>query len=144
MTGVTTQQADLFIPQGADWEYDFSIDEAIDLVGATAAMQMRTKDGATYVATLSTADGTLILDPDNNIITAAMPHGTSAALVPLEYVYDLLISTASNAYYRAYEGNAIVDGRVTLASVLPPTSNIPISTEDGLNITTESGERIAT
>lgn len=140
---MTTQLIDIYIPQGIDWEYDFPIDTPDDLTGAAATMQIRTETGATFIASLSSANGDLVIDVANQKITAKIPNSRSVSLVPGYYLYDMKVADAQNKYFRSVQGSAYVDGQVTITTPPIPANN-PLVTEDGLNITTESGDKITT
>lgn len=138
-----TQLIDLFIEQGADWSYDFPIYGIDDLTGVTAAMMIRTVTGATFIATLTTANGGLTVDNVNQKITAKLTALQTSIFVPGSYVYDLKLKSSANAYYRSAQGDAIIDGQVTYIDT-PAAGGIDITTEDGQPITTQSGTNITT
>jgi hypothetical protein len=108
---------DITIEQGSGFMLPFRYEapegSPVDFTGSTAKMQARAKFGATAVLVeLSTADGTITLSSNGNVVlseaalvTAAMKFGQA--------VYDLFITPPSGEPYKLLKGNIFVDRRVT-------------------------------
>jgi hypothetical protein len=138
-----TQTIDIFIEQGTDWSYDFPIDFPASLAGSAAALQIIDPDSNTYIATLTSANGGLVINAGSQTITASIGNALTSAFIPKDYIYDMKVSDNANKLYRPVEGNATVDRQVTTAA-LPVAANNPITTEGGLSIDTEDGQKITT
>ena len=138
-----TQTIDIFIEQGTDWSYDFPIDFPISLAGSAAALQIIDPDSNTYIATLTSANGGLIINAGSQTITASIGNAQTSGFIPKDYIYDMKVSDNANKLYRPVEGNATVDRQVTTAA-LPVAANNPLTTEGGLAIDTEDGQKITT
>lgn len=134
---------DLIIEQGADWTEDFIIDIPTSLIGAKAAMQIRTKYGATFIASLTPENSGLLINPATNVITASILHDKNSNYVPETYVYDIKVTDAGGTVYRVYQGDVCISGEVTIIDPVG-SAGIPLTTETGEEITTEDGTPIST
>lgn len=84
----------------------------VDLTGYTAHMQARDKySSPTAIFTLSTSDGSIVLDDEGNI-DLTIDADVTETFVPKDYVYDLELEVGTEVY-RIIEGKFIVTPEVT-------------------------------
>lgn len=124
---MTAKTQNITIEQGADFDEPFYVTDASgdpeDITGASAAMQIRRAVGDDVLITLSTDDGTLVIDGDAGTITPAIDEETTSDLTPGLYVYDLKMLTADGHTRRTHQGNVLVSAEVTTIELSPAASS---------------------
>jgi len=106
--------SNIFIDQGATFTTTVTINDstgsALDLSNYTALAQIR----KTYASTTSTSfTSTFASDRTTGQITISLTDTQTASLDSGRYVYDVLITDASDVKTRVVEGSAIVTAGVT-------------------------------
>jgi len=109
--------SNIFIDQGADFSTTVTISDssgsALDLTGYTALAQVR----KTYESTTSTAfTATFASDRTTGQITISLTDTQTSTLDHGRYVWDLLITDASDNKTRVVEGIATVNPSVSRSS----------------------------
>lgn len=135
---MTATRLDITIEQGEDYGTPFTL-AGLDLTGYSAALQIKPQGYPVAVLTLTSADGTLAIDPDAATVTPIIPGATTAALNAGRYSYDLKLRARDGTLTRAYQGDAYVSEEVT-DFVITPTYAILL--ESGGYLLLESGGRI--
>lgn len=88
----------------------------IDLTGYSALMHVRTTHKATTtIVTLSTAQGTIVLEPSTGTIQLSLSATQTAALPTGKAVYDLELTSSGGVVTRLLEGKFVVTPEVTRA-----------------------------
>lgn len=105
------------IEQGATFERTITVrdsdDELFDFSGYTARMHIRPEvDSATILATLTTANGGIVLGGAAGTVAINIT-ATATAGIQVDGVYDLEIISADNKVYRLLKGIVRLDPEVT-------------------------------
>jgi hypothetical protein len=107
---MTAAEYTLVIDQGSDFAINLTINElgsVKNLTGYSARAQMRSTRTSTSVAGTFTCN---VLSPaTNGVVKMALTNGTSSAMTPGRYFYDLEIHTNADAVVRR-----LIQGEVTL------------------------------
>ena len=124
---MTAKRQDITIEQGADYDRPFTLtddDGEIDnLTGVAFALQIRASvNDPTALLTLSTADGTIVVDIDTGAVQPRINPSVTAALLPGTYVYDLKALEANGRVRRRRSGFVFVSPQVTTAFIPAPPS----------------------
>lgn len=111
-------KSDIAIEQGATFRLDISFvdsdGEAIDLTGYTARMQVReTYEATTVVLEATTANGYIIVDGPNGIVSVRIPPSATEALAVAPGVYDVEVESSSGEVDRLVQGTVSVSPEVT-------------------------------
>lgn len=112
------------IEQGATWRFSFTWEDSarnpIDVSYYSIKMQVRKNYGQTLIIELSTTNGRIVVD-SNNEITLLLTSEETAALTKGRYIYDLKLTDISGADsngnaddIRLLEGEFIVSPGVTI------------------------------
>jgi len=106
------------IEQGATFEFPFiwedSVGAIIDISFYEAKMQIRKNFGGPLVAELSTDNGKITIDSNNELMLRLSAEETQL-LPPGKYLYDLeLTDTFDGTVYRLIEGEIYVSPEVTV------------------------------
>lgn len=144
---MTATRLDISIEQGADYDGSFAIlgptGAPLDLTGYAAAMQIRLLSiYPTPLLTLTSIDGTLLIDAAAGTVTPVIPASVSAALNAGHYLYDLKLVSPAGHTTRAYSGSAYVSAEVTDTIILPPTAYGALLLEGGGYLLLENGGRL--
>lgn len=106
-------KANLVIDQGTTFTAEIILSDevgnAFDLTGFTVDAQMR----RWYSSSNSISFSTEVTDELSGILTLSLEANTTAALTESRYVYDVVITDASNTIIRVVEGMATVNPSVT-------------------------------
>ena len=96
-------------------EYKDNNDNAIDLTGASAKMQVRdTKGGAKLAVTLTSPSGGIVIDPANGKLTIKMtPTQTNKLFYP-KSSYDLMVVDSNGNKIKLLEGFMTLNRSVTI------------------------------
>jgi hypothetical protein len=96
-------------------EYKDSNDNAIDLTGASAKMQVRdTKGGAKLAVTLTSPSGGIVIDPLNGKLTIKMtPTQTNKLFYP-KSSYDVMVVDSNGNKIKLLEGFMTLNRSVTI------------------------------
>jgi len=96
-------------------EYKDNNDNAIDLTGASAKMQVRdTKGGAKLAVTLTSPSGGIVIDPLNGKLTIKMtPTQTNKLFYP-KSSYDLMVVDSNGNKIKLLEGFMTLNRSVTI------------------------------
>jgi hypothetical protein len=90
-----------------------SSDAPINVLGYTAALQVRTdKTSEVVVVELSTSSNGIQLLPEG-VIKLSLPASTTTNIEPRNYVYDLELTSPTGMVTRLLEGQFLVEGEVT-------------------------------
>ncbi len=106
--------SNLVINAGATFQQQFNLEgstsnAATDLDGFNIAAQMRKHAGSTGVTTFTAS----ITDASAGTIKVGLSSVTTATLKAGRYVYDVLLTDASNEVTRVVEGSVLVRQGVT-------------------------------
>ena len=106
--------SNLVINAGATFQQQFNLEgsasnAATNLVGYSIAAQMRKHAGSSGVTTFTAS----ITDADAGTIRVGLSSVTTANLNAGRYVYDVLLTDASNEVTRVVEGSVLVRQGVT-------------------------------
>ena len=117
---MTAVRHDLTVEQGADYDRPILLTdddgEIDDLTGVAFALQVRlTPDDPTALLTLTSADGTLLVNPVAGSVQPLIGPAATAALLPGTYVYDLKAREADGRVRRRRSGFVFVSPQVTTA-----------------------------
>ena len=107
--------SNLVINSGATFQQQFELESsssnsATNLSGFHVAAQMRKHAGSTSVAATFTSS---IVDADAGTIREGLSGVTTAGLKSGRYVYDVILTDASNEVTRVVEGSVLVRAGVT-------------------------------
>jgi hypothetical protein len=105
------------IDQGADWfmnaTWEDSAGNPINVTGYTAALQLRTSPLArTYVLSLNTTNGGIVVDGPNGLFTVHATATQTADIAPGRYSYDLEIDSGT-VVTRLIQGTIEVSANTT-------------------------------
>lgn len=97
------------IDQGADWYINFTYENPdgtpIILTGYTAELQVRTSPMAkTAVLTLSTANGGIVITPNQGLIECHATNAQTEVIPYGKYSYDIEITSPLNVVTRLVQG----------------------------------------
>jgi FtsP/CotA-like multicopper oxidase with cupredoxin domain len=119
---MTAAPRDLYIEQGAAFILSFTWypgDPATttpnDLTGATAAMQIRDKQGGTIYVDATDANGKIVLGGVAGTIAIELDDADTNAILVKTAVYDLEVTLASGVTYRLLQGRVTVSPNITQA-----------------------------
>lgn len=86
-----------------------------NLTGYSAQMDVRTrKDASVPVASFTSGvGGGITIDGPNGKLTVALPHAVTGALAPVDYVYDLQITSPSGMVTTIVQGLLSIVQEVT-------------------------------
>jgi len=116
---MTAGNYNLVIEQGATFRREMVWKDAdgnpIDLTSYTAKMQIRKKAGAAdpAIATLTTADGTIVLGGIAGTIILNLSNSVTTAITDSAGVYDLELTSGSGFVTRLLEGTFTLSKEVT-------------------------------
>lgn len=144
---MTATRLDITIEQGADYDGSFAIldhaGDPVDLTGYAAAMQVRLFSVyPTALLTLTSIDGTLLIDAVAGTVTPIIPGSVTAAINPGHYLYDLKLVSPAGRTTRPYQGSAYVSAEVTDTPIFPPASYGALLLESGGYLLLENGGRL--
>ena len=104
---------DLYLDQGADFVAVLpavtAANVVVDLTTYTVAAQIRRSYAIERAINLTAT----VSNAANGIITLSLPKATTEVLTPTRYVYDVLITNASNVSTRVFEGLLFVNASAT-------------------------------
>lgn len=122
---MSAKRLDITIDQGADFDRPFFLtddDGEIDnITGMAFVMQIRTSfDDPTALLTLSSDDGSLVVNPNVGTVQPIIGHAVTAAFLPGVYVYDLKALETNGRVRRRRQGTVTVSPQVTIIPVPAP------------------------
>lgn len=114
------------IEQGADYDKPFFLTdddgEFDNLAGMSFVMQIRSNfDDPTPLLTLSTADGSLVVNLDAGSVQPRIAPSVTAALLAGSYLYDLKALEANGRVRRRRQGYVTVSPQVTTIPAPAPS-----------------------
>jgi hypothetical protein len=117
---VTAAPRNLYIEQGAAFTLSFiwypgdpATTSPNDLTGATAAMQIRAKQGSPVLVDATDANGKIVLGGATGSVAIELSAADTNAIPVKTAYYDLEITLASGTTYRLLQGRVSVDPNIT-------------------------------
>jgi hypothetical protein len=106
------------IDQGSTFRIIIGVQDSayqpVDLVGATARMQVRSSsNNAGLLLEATSEDGEIIVDGTDGTLTVQISHEKTRLLIPSVAVYDLEIYMADGTVWKVLKGRCRIQGEVT-------------------------------
>ncbi len=122
---MSAKRQDITIEQGADYDRPFFLtddDGEIDnLTGMSFVMQIKSGyDDPTALLTLTTGDGSLVVNLDAGSVQPRIAPTVTAAFLPGNYLYDLKGQEANGRVRRRRQGTVTVSPQVTIIPTPAP------------------------